>query len=250
MPTIPFPNVPNVPGVPAIPRASGASPTVQAALGLVQGMIWSAFQADNRWGIFDLNGKALADPSNITGLAQTLLNSTGLGSVQSTVGVEYSKGMRISDFPVERGTFASYNKVETPSAAAVTFAFTGSESDRNKFLDALDKATKSTDLYSVATPEVEYINHTIESYTYRRAAERGATLLIVDLTLKEVRQVSAQYTKSGGQAVAPKSPSAANTVTAGLVQASSSAAAVLQSVSKKITSLASSAASQLASAVK
>ena len=239
MPLIPFPKVANSPGVPAIPRVAGAQAIGQSLLGLANGILWSALQTDRRWGIYDKQGKPLADPSNINGLSQVAVNAVGLGSTMSTVAVDYSKAMRVSDFPVERGSFANYNKVETPSQPVVTFGFTGSESDRGKFLSALDVATKSTELYTVVTPEFQYADHTIESYAYRRSAERGATLLIVELMLREVRQVSAQYTQSGGQAKAPKQPSAAQTQTAGKVQALSPAQSVLSAVSGKITALAS-----------
>ena len=234
MPLIPFPNVPNVPGVPAIPRANtGANATTTALLGAVNGIIWAAAQNEQRWGIYDKNGKALGDPSGITGIKKISLNSLGLGSVQSTVSVEYGKAMRISDFPVERGSFASYNKVEAPANPAVSISFSGSEADRSKFLMAIDKATKSTDFYSVVTPEVQYVNYSIESYVVSRRADRGATLLIVDLTLKEIRQVSAQYT--GGKT--PKQPSAAQSETVGKVQALNPARAALQAVQNFFPSL-------------
>lgn len=251
MPLIPFPNVPNAPGVPALPRsATSAPPVVRSLLGAAQGALWSALQTDTRWGIFDSKGKPLADPSNINGLARTLVNSLGLGSSMSTAAVEYGKAMRISDFPVERGSFASYNKVETPASPLVTLSFSGSESDRAKFLTSLDEATKSTGLYSVVTPEVQYVNYSIESYSYSRRADRGATLLIVELTLKEIRQVSAQYTQAGGQAKSPKQPDAAPAQPLGKVQALNPVQSTLQAVANKITGLAESAAKQIASLVK
>ena len=220
MPTIQFPNVPDLPGVPAIPRSAAFPPAAQAALGLVQGALWRALRIDRRWGIFDAHGKPLADPAHFQGLAGVLLGTLGTfgSSTVSTGGVDYAKETRVSDFPVEQGGFASYNKAEMPAAPLVTLCMSGSESDRTKFLDAIDKACKSTDLYSVATPEVTYIGYTIESYRYSRHSARGATLMTVEISLKEVRQVSAQFAKVAA-IVAPKATSAAPKVDAGNVQA-------------------------------
>jgi hypothetical protein len=131
------------------------------------------------WGIYDTDGNPLADEK---------LLSTGA--------VEYSKETKISDFPLERGGFASYNKVETPANPRVTLYFTGSENERTEFLNTLDEAVKSTDLYSVVTPEMTYIEYSIEKYDYQRTHSKGANLLIVDLALREIRQVEAQYTKA------------------------------------------------------
>jgi hypothetical protein len=202
MALIPFPNLPKSAGIPAIPRSPNFPPIAAAVLGMVQGALWRALQIQTKWGIFDKNGKALADPSKFSGVLGSIVGALGLpGSVTvSTSGLEYSKEMRVSDFPIEKGSFASYNKVELPATPLVTMAMSGSESDRKKFLEALDKATKSTDLFSVVTPEVTYLKYSIERYAYQRRAQRGATLLVVDISLREIREVSARYAQTGAAA--------------------------------------------------
>ena len=238
MPLIPFPNVPNVPGVPALPRSPSFVPAVTASLGALQGLLWRVFQVQTRWGIFDSNGKPLGDPSKFTGLVGNALDAAGLSSTLSTNAVDYSKDMRVSDFPVERGGFASYNKVELPAEPVVTLCLTGSENDRRTFLEAIDAAVKSTDLYSVATPEVTYIDYTVERYNYSRRNSRGATLLIVEITLKEVRQVSSQYSQAAASQIdAPKSTGATPTADGGKVQAKTPDTSTLKAVTNKISSL-------------
>lgn len=262
MPLIPFPDIPAFPGVPDLPRLPSipsisslvpklptAGTVVRAGLGLLQGALWSALQTDRRWGIYDQDGNPLGDPSAINGLVGVLVNSIGLGSTLSTNTVDYVKEMRVSDFPIERGSFAQYNKVEMPGMPAVTLAFTGSESDRAEFLDAIDTACKSVDLYDVVTPEATYIQYSIEGYAYQRSAQRGATLLIVELRLKEIRQVSAQYTQSGSQAEAPANPDASPPVTAGTVQPLNPVQSVFKAVENKLTNLATTAAEQAKSAI-
>jgi len=199
MPLIPFPNIPAVGGVPLIPRSLSVSPVVRLALGVLQGILWRSFQIDLRWGIFDKNGKALVNPASF-------LSAIGIGQELSTKSVEYSKDTRISDFPIERGGFAAYNKVELPAEARVTLCLSGSESDRQALLNVIDAAVKSTDFYSVVTPEVSYKNYSIEYYNYQRKNDRGANLLMIELGLREVREVSAKTTTKTAQSVSASTP--------------------------------------------
>lgn len=251
MALIPFPNVPKLPGVPALPRSPEFPPLVRSSLGLVQGMLWRVFQVQTRWGIWDSKGKPLGDPAKFTGLIGNALEAAGLGSTLSTGSVEYSKETRVSDFPLERGSFAAYNKVETPAEPQVVLCLTGSEKNRRTFLEAIDNACKSTDLYSVVTPEVTYINYTVERYNYARHNSKGATLLIVEITLKEIRQVSALYTASNkGQVDKPKEAGATHQADNGKVQAQTPPKSTLKSLAHKLPSLADKASSYLQGALK
>lgn len=238
MPLIPFPNIPKLPGVPAIPRSPNFPALGKASLGALQGALWRAFQIQTRWGIYDSKGKALADPRRFQGLAGELLNTLG-GTTMSTSSVDYSKETKASDFPVEKGSFATYNKVEQPSTPQVTLALSGSESDRKKFLDAIDKATKSTDLYNVVTPEVVYVGYTLTRYNYQRRNNRGATLLIVEISLQEVRQVSVQYAQSNKAGLNnTKAASATPQADNGKVQAKTPDTSTLKSLANKLPGLA------------
>lgn len=250
MPLITIPKIPKLPGVPSLPGlGTFVKSSLTAAIGAVQAAIWRAFQIDQKWGIYDSKGKSLGDPGAIGGVIGSLLSTIGVGSTLSTGGVEYTKEMKISDFPLENGGFASYNKVEMPSNPSVTLTFAGSESSRKTFLDAIDKACKSTDLYSVVTPEVTYINHAIERYSYQRRSERGCTLLIVEIILKEIRQVSSQYTTKVVVAD-PKAPSATSTTDAGKVQAKTPDVSTLKKISDKLPSLAAKAREYIDKAIK
>lgn len=251
MPLIPFPDVPKLPGVPALPRSPKFPPLVRVGLGLVQGILWRVFQVQTRWGIFDSKGKPLGDPAKFTGLIGGLLDGVGIGSTLSTNAVDYSKETRVSDFPIEQGSFASYNKVELPASPTVTLCLTGSEKNRRTFLEAIDKACKSTDLYSVVTPEVTYIDYSIERYNYQRRSAKGATLLLVEITLKEIRQVSAQYTQSNkGQVDKPKDAGATPQADNGKVQAQTPDTSTLKSIANKLPGLADKATSFIQGALR
>ena len=189
----------------------------QAGLSVLESSLWQYLTGlfAGQWGIYYEGGSPLVG-SDTPGFTGILLSALGFKQpVTSTQDFEYRKEMHSSEFPVERGGFASYNKVELPGRPMVVMAISGSESDRSQFLNAIDFATKSTRLYSVVTPTVTYYNHSLDRYAYRRSGERGATLLTVDIFLTEIRQVSSQYT----QINAPKNPSATPPQNSGNVQA-------------------------------
>lgn len=217
MPTIPFPNVPNYPGVPQIPRTGQNQPAsgVTFGLGPTQPVLADSMQTQPQWGIFDAFGSQVG--------------ITSQDSILSTSSFEFLKEMKTSDFPVQRGGFASYNKVERPANPTVTLAFQGSVGDRATFLNAIDAAVKSTGLYSVITPEVTYANYSLDRYSYMRRSERGVTLLIVEIVLTEIRQVSAQYFTVQTPINDPQNPAAVEPTSQGTVQPQDPSSSVLKS---------------------
>lgn len=246
MSLIPFPDVPNSPGVPPLPRLPSAAGAAKMGLGLLEGLIWNILQVQTQWGIFDSSGNALGNPANFTGLAGNALQALGISSTLSTGAVEYSKETRVSDFPVERGGFASYNKAESPAYPVVTMCYQANEADRAAFLIAIDTACKSTNLYNVVTPEVTYVNYTLERYNYQRRSSRGVTLLILEIHLKEIRQVSAAYIQ---QINNPQNPGATPATDSGIVQPQTPNVSTLQSLSKALSGLSSDALATINQAV-
>jgi hypothetical protein len=103
----------------------------------------------------------------------------------------------------------------------------------------------------VVTPEVTYINYSVERYNYQRRSNKGATLLIVEITLKEIRQVSSQYTQSNkGQVDTPKDAGATPSADNGKVQAQTPDTSTLKAVANKLPALADKATSYLQGLVK
>ena len=189
----PFPNIPDSPGVPAIPRGAALPGIVQSIFGIIEGQFWQNIGRQQVWGIFDKEGTPVA-------IADSVLD------------VSYRNESKISGFPVQAGSFANYNKVNNPFEARVTLV-KGSNSSQNPlenniflnglsavgrgdFLKAIDEAAKSLDLYTIVTPERNYINANIEGYDYRRESGNGANLIIVELRLIEIRQVTPQYAQT------------------------------------------------------
>lgn len=106
--------------------------------------------------------------------------------------------------PVEKGSFADYNKVVSPAQLGVILARTGSAAELSAMLEALDGLVAGTDLVSLVTPEKEFLDFTVTSYDYDRKNENGVDRLVVNLVLEEIRQVEAEY--SNEQLPQPKSP--------------------------------------------
>ena len=172
-------------GLPQLPHFPSPANSVQFSLGVIQGAIWRAFQIDTRWGVFDDQGNSLFDTFDSI-----------FGPVLSISGVDYYKEVQASEFPVERGGFAQYNKVETPGRHLVAVALTGDENARKELLQTVDRACKATDLWIVALPEGSYPEASLVNYNYRRQATKGANMLIVELEFVEVRQVVTSYGKT------------------------------------------------------
>lgn len=210
MPFIQFPDVPQFPGVPQLLRMVGTPVIgiVNAALIRVGlGQFALGLEAP-QWGIFDSDGKPMA-------MADTVL------------GIEFRNDSRVSNYPQEKGAFASYNKVGTPYESRIRLVKGGTETERTQFLLAIETAQRSTNLYNIVTPERTYKNANVVVYDYRRETQSGVTLLIVDLFLVEVRQVTVSpYSSTGAAPIIPSqtsSPGAASPQNQGQVQPSATA---------------------------
>lgn len=143
---------------------------------------------------------------------------------------EFRGDYRVSNYPVEQGAFASYNKVAEPFEIRMVLVCGGlnfmqmgvakmglglgpQAMTKGAFLDSLDHMLTSTDLFTVVTPDITYKSLTLDHYDYRREATGGATMLTVEAWFKQVRVATpAQYGN-------PKSSSAATPVNSGTVQA-------------------------------
>ena len=139
---------------------------------------------------------------------------------------DYIQATKISDYPQELGAFQSYNKVGTPFEVRIELTKGGNQRERSAFLDAIEKAAASLDLYDVITPEKKYVSMNIERYNVRRTATEGAGLITVDLWFMQVR-VSAEtaFTNS-------KKPSGMAVQSDGTVQSQTPTPAVTDFVGK------------------
>jgi hypothetical protein len=221
MTLIPFPAVPAYPGVPPVPRVAPGSPAIKISISAPSSAAVPAGSAEQVWGIFSVTDNSpLYKPSG----SETL----------SVYSFDFSRQTAVATFPVENGSFVSYDKVWSPATPGVTLAFDGDQSEKKRLLSILDAACLNTVLWNVYTPDAEYENYTIQQYSYRRMATKGATMLLIDVFLEEVKEVSLSYANanpalpSPPAISSPQSPSATPAVSSGQVQPSTPSSSTLQ----------------------
>jgi hypothetical protein len=153
-----------------------------------------------------------AENFNLSGIGSALLGTqTPIIKCDSVIDFNYSIDAQVPTYPIEAGGFSSYNKVQTPFNIKMTMALSGSFSltsaiqgaltgtlsgglggltgvtARSNMLTQLENARHSLALVNVVTPERTFQNCNVVHYDYDRSATSGATLLLVDIWLAEIR---------------------------------------------------------------
>lgn len=224
IPKPPFPNVPKLPGVPQLPRSplSPASALPVLSLGLAIGALWKSVFSKTGWAIYKSNPTQVQDAGTngadldtvtVTAKRKPVIEPDSFGEFT------YRNEWSVSDFPVQEGEFATYNKVANAYEVMVRLYKGGSKEDRKKFLDSIDAIQGTLDLYDIVTPERSYIGVNVIRYEVARRGPRGAYFLTeVDLYFREIRQVTATYTTTAVVTQNAQNPSAAPVSNNGIVQ--------------------------------
>ena len=96
--------------------------------------------------------------------------------------------------PIEKGSFANYNRIIDPYEGTCRLALEGTESEIQQALDGLEELRKGLKKIEFIMPFANYENLMLESYDYRRDSHSGFNLLQVDVRLKEIREVESART--------------------------------------------------------
>ena len=104
------------------------------------------------------------------------------------------KGSRLPDEPIEKGSFATYNRVIEPRSITARLSIEGSAANLQSAIDRLTTLCENDETITLTTPEQSYKNMMLESFDYRRDASNGRGVLYVDLRFKEIREVASQQT--------------------------------------------------------
>lgn len=145
-----------------------------------------------------------------------LVNEFGVPVVlaDNVLGLSFQSASTIVNAPIEGGSFASYNKIATPSQAVVQMSKgSGGALMRGAFLAQLLALEGSTLKFYVISPEFVHRNMCITNVDYARSAQEGVQLIVVNVSLEEVREVKVNYSFEEVAA-----PSDAKTVDGGNVQ--------------------------------
>ena len=188
-------NVPNVPGVP--PLSSYSTNPVDLLIADVIGVVLGLLGAP-QWGIY--------------------LNGFPVLSYDNQISFGYKQDWKVSTYPVEQGSFQSYDKVQLPSEIRCRFSAGASAVNRQEMLASIDAVMSDTNLYDVVTPEEVYLNYNFMHRDYDREAE-SAGMVVIDIWLMEIIETATaqfQNTQSPANAgqqglgnVPPQTPSAA-----------------------------------------
>lgn len=113
---------------------------------------------------------------------------------------------QVSDYPVENGGFAPYNKVRRPALIAATLVKEGSDLARATWLEAIRQQLQAdpTALYNVLTPQGIYPNQTLTGLSYQTRGDRGSNILYLEMKFSEVPQIETP-SLLGSNAVEPPS---------------------------------------------
>lgn len=103
--------------------------------------------------------------------------------------IDVKNESKVLTSPIEKSSFAAYNKVETPLDVVITGASQQDGATQSAILNALNKLVSGAELVDIVTPTAVYFKMTLESYSYKRTATDGASLLVVELHAIEVREV-------------------------------------------------------------
>ncbi len=160
-------NVPKVPGVPAVNFSSLVS-TVTSFLTADAINVFRGANRTQQWGIY--------------------LGGTPVVLADNVVSFDYRHQWTVADYPIERGSFESYDKVRAPYDARFRFTAGGSESNRESFLNSIAAIAGTLQLFNIVTPEAVYSSATITHYDYTRTANNGLGLMIVDVWTQEIIQ--------------------------------------------------------------
>lgn len=169
MPLIPYPDIPNLPGVPALPRLPHGPIALASA------------------------GVALLTTPNIVAQSQSAWQITYAGggmAVQpdSVIDFDYRGTMEIPEYPMEAGSFASYNKVYKPFEAKMTCACNGNGvMTRSAFLSALEALRLSLVPLAIITPDDVYQPCNVVNVDFRREARSGVSLILAHVWFREIR---------------------------------------------------------------
>lgn len=99
---------------------------------------------------------------------------------------------QVSDYPVESGAFALYNKVRRPVMVEVLLIKTGSDVARFAWLAQIQQreANNPTALYTLISPQGVFVDYTITGMSYQTRPDKGSNLLYLTLQFTQVQQIT------------------------------------------------------------
>lgn len=94
---------------------------------------------------------------------------------------------------IEKGSFATYNKVQAPKELVATVAYQGTPDQINQVINRLEQLKAGIEVFSVVTPFQEYRWLTLKDMDYAHSQDSGSGILVTTLNMIEVREFESLY---------------------------------------------------------
>ena len=111
----------------------------------------------------------------------------------SFVSIEVKDEGSVSTMQVEKGTFAAYNKTDSPLDIRLTLAIAGTPDKTARAKEILKKLKNSTDVISILTPDDEIRNLNLQSFDYAHKNDITNSVFIPTMHLVEIREYESVY---------------------------------------------------------
>jgi hypothetical protein len=165
-----------------------------------------------QWGIY-LDTGTTRVPVVGQGVNNILTIITGTGS-GNFLEMDYRLAFNISDYPVEQGSFQSYNKVQRPYQVSVAVTAGGTEENRALLLSQVQAIIDTTNLYTVVMPEGGIVGLNPVGFTFSRRSDRGLGLLTIEIFFQQVRPAGdPTFSTTNTAATTPNAAPTTGTVT-------------------------------------
>jgi hypothetical protein len=158
-----MPAVFNLPGVPAL-SSYLPTPSIPFLADVAATLVGALIKPI--WGIF-LNGIPVLIPD-------------------SFVSFDFRQDYNLPTYPLEKGAFQTYNKVQLPAEIRVRMSAGGTIANRSIFEQEVDQVMRTTELYDVVTPEKVYLGYNFHHKDISRTNLNGVGLLVFDLWLQQI----------------------------------------------------------------
>lgn len=166
-----------IPGVPSLlknaPKAIGIT-----LLGSLANKLWDFLFPGPTWGVFKVgtNDRAI--------------------EVSSVGELDTAAEALVSDYPIQTGSFTTYNKVRRPDIITIRLTKDGGEDSRLQLLYWLNQNMTDTSLFDILSPEWRYPSMTLIGYRLSRSARSGAAMIVADCLFQQVRENPPVYSSS------------------------------------------------------
>ena len=100
---------------------------------------------------------------------------------------------KVTQMPVEKGSFVDYNIIKSPLNMTVTLVKSGSSDELGEYVNTLLELVDNTKIVTVITPEKEYNNMKLTKVNFDRSTDNGVNIILAECNFLEIRQVKSKY---------------------------------------------------------